>query len=38
MLNADQEVIFDEIKKFGGEAAIISKTSHSHVKNNLKKN
>ena len=28
--------MFDEIKKFGGEA-IISKTGHSHVKNNLKK-
>ena len=30
------QVIFDEIKKFGGEA-IISKTGHSQVKNNLKK-
>ena len=30
------QVIFDEIRKFGGEA-IISKTGHSHVKNNLKK-
>ncbi len=30
------QVVFDEIRKFGGEA-IISKTGHSHVKNNLKK-
>ncbi len=29
------QVIFDEIRKFGGEA-IISKTGHSNVKNNLK--
>ena len=30
------QVLFDEIKKLGGEI-IMSKTGHSHVKNNLKK-